>query len=189
MKRKIESYLNSKEKSLYNNLDKIFELYINGEIKKLLSKYIEVGIYPTINKLGKTIQLNYKYHNINVIIDFFEDKYQAVIYHAGISVDELEKLSVGYDYQKDFELGKFIEEVDKKIKAHPKLKDTTLLRKKKKIYSLIAWISLCLPIVIFSGIGIYCVITKSTIKGNIGWGIFFIVIPLVVWFIFDDKPK
>ena len=61
MKRKISRYLNSKEKSEYDNLDKIFELYLNGNIKELLSEYVGVGIYLSFNKLGKTIQLNYNY--------------------------------------------------------------------------------------------------------------------------------
>ncbi len=130
MKRKIANYLNSKEKSEYDNLDKIFELYLNGNIKILLSEYVGVGIYPSFNKLGKTIQLNYNYQNIYVIIDFFEDKYDVVVYHAGIKVEELEKLFIEYDYQNDFFLEKVIKEIDIKIKNHPKLKDTTLIEKK-----------------------------------------------------------
>ena len=55
MKRKIENHLNSKEKNEYSNLDRIFELYLSGNIKKLLSKYTGVGIYPTINKKDKII--------------------------------------------------------------------------------------------------------------------------------------
>lgn len=189
MKRKIENYLNSKDKIEYSNLDRIFELYLSGDIKKLLSKYAGVGIYPTINKLGKTIQLNYNYHNIYVIIDFFEDKYNVVIYHAGINADELEKLFIDYDYQNNFSLEKLINEIDIKIKNHPKLKDITLIEKKKKIYSVIAWISLCLPIIICGSIALYCIITEKSVKVNMLWGIFFIVIPLIVWFIFYIKSK
>lgn len=189
MKRKIENYLNSKDKIEYSNLDRIFELYFSGDIKKLLSKYAGVGIYPTINKLGKTIQLNYNYHNIYVIIDFFEDKYNVVIYHAGINADELEKLFIDYDYQNNFSLEKLINEIDIKIKNHPKLKDITLIEKKKKIYSVIAWISLCLPIIICGSIALYCIITEKSVKVNMWWGIFFIVIPLIVWFIFYIKSK
>ena len=127
MKRKIEKYLNSKDKNEYSNLDKIFELYLSGDIKKLLSKYVGVGVYPTINKLGKTIQLNYNYHNIYVIIDFFEDKYNVVVYHAGINAEDLEKLFIDYEYPNDFNLEKLIKEIDEKIKNHPKLKDITLI--------------------------------------------------------------
>ena len=172
MKRKIENYLNSKDKNEYTNLDRIFELYLSGDIKKLLSKYAGVGIYPTINKLGKTIQLNYNYHNIYVNVDFFEDKY-----------------NIDYEYPDDFNLEKLIKEVDEKIKKHPKLKDTSLIEKKKKTYSLIAWISLCLPILICGSIALYCVITENSIKGNLWLGIFFIVIPLIVWLVFDVKSK
>lgn len=38
MKRKIENYLNFKDKNEYSNLDRIFEMYFNGELKKILSK-------------------------------------------------------------------------------------------------------------------------------------------------------
>jgi len=189
MKRKIENYLNSKDKNEYSNLDKIFELYLSGDIKKLLSKYAGVGVYPTMNKLGKTIQLNYNYHNIYVIIDFFEDKYNVVVYHDGINANDLEKLFIDYDYQEDFNLEKLIKEIDEKIKNHPKLKDTTLIEKKKKTYSLIAWISLCLPILICGSIALYCVITGKSVQGNVYWLIFLIVIPLIVWLIFDKKSK
>jgi hypothetical protein len=189
MKRKISRYLNSKEKSEYDNLDKIFELYLNGNIKELLSEYVGVGIYLSFNKLGKTIQLNYNYQNIYVIIDFFEDKYDIVVYYAGIKEEELEKLFIDYDYKNDFVLEKVIKEIDIKIKNHPKLKDTTLIEKKKKIYSTIAWSSLCLPLIICGSIGLYCVITKNDLKGNMWWGIFFIVIPLIVWIVFYVKSK
>ncbi len=189
MKRKISRYLNSKEKSEYDNLDKIFELYLNGNIKELLSEYVGVSIYLSFNKLGKTIQLNYNYQNIYVIIDFFEDKYDIVVYYAGIKEEELEKLFIDYDYKNDFVLEKVIKEIDIKIKNHPKLKDTTLIEKKKKIYSTIAWSSLCLPLIICGSIGLYCVITKNDLKGNMWWGIFFIVIPLIVWIVFYVKSK
>ncbi|MBQ9715172.1 MAG: hypothetical protein IJV77_02035 [Clostridia bacterium] len=189
MKRKIENYLNSKDKIEYSNLDRIFDLYLSGDIKKLLSKYAGVSVDPTINKSGKTIQFNYNYHNIYVIIDFFEDKYNVVIYHTDIKATDLEKLFIDYEYQNDFNLEKLIKEIDKKIKNHPKLKDTTLIEKKKKTYSLIAWISLCLPILICGSIGLYCAITENSVKLNMWWGIFFIAIPLIIWFIFDVKSK
>ena len=189
MKRKIENYLNSKDKSEYNNLDKIYELYLSGDIKKLLSKYVRVEIYPTFNKLDKTIQVKYNYHNIYVAIDFFEDKYNVVVYYIGISAEELEKLFIDYDYQSDFDFKELIKEIDLKIKNHPKLEDTTIIEKKKKIYSLIAWISLCLPIVICSSIGLYCIITGNRVKVDVWWVMLFIVIPLIAWFIFDMKSK
>ena len=189
MKRKIETYLNSKDKNEYNNLDKIFELYLNGDIKKLLSKYFGVGIYPTVNKLGKAIQLEYNYHNIHVIIDFFEDKYNMVIYHAGIFAEELEGLAIDRDYQDDFELRNLIKDIDKKIKSHPELKDITVLEKKKKIYTLIARISWCLPVLICGSIAIYGFANEKTIKVDQIWAILFIALPLIIGCFFDIKSK
>jgi hypothetical protein len=189
MKRKIENYLNSKDKNEYSNLDKIFELYLSGDIKKLLFKYVGVGVYPTINKLGKTIQLNYNYHNIYVIIDFFEDKYNVVVYHAGINIDDLEKLFIDYDYQEDFNLEKLIKEIDEKIQNHPKLKDTTLIEKKKKTYTLITWVCWCFPIIVCGGIAIYGFTNDKTIKVDPIWAIIFIALPLIIGCIFDLKSK
>ena len=119
MKRRVVNYLNSKDKREYDNLDNIFVLYLNGNIKTLLSKYSGVGIYPTFNRLGKSIQLNYNYHNIYVIIDFFEDGYNVVIFPAGATEEELEKLFIDYDYQEDFDLEKLIKEIDEKLKIIP----------------------------------------------------------------------
>ena len=189
MKRKIENYLNSKDKNEYSNLDKIFELYLSGDIKKLLSKYVGVGVYPTINKLGKTIQLNYNYHNIYVIIDFFEDKYNVVVYHAGINAEDLEKLFIDYEYPNDFNLDKLIKEIDEKIKNHPKLKDTTLIEKKKKTYTLITGVCWCFPIIVFGGIAIYVFTNDKTIKVDPIWAILFIALPLIIGCIFDVKSK
>lgn len=189
MKRKIENYLKSKDKNEYNHLDKLFELYLHGNIEKLLSMYSGVAIYPIIDKLGKTIQLNYNYRNIYVTIDFFEDKYSVIIFPANVKIANFEKSIIDYDYQDDFNLEELINEIDEIIKNHSSLKDTTLIEKKKKTCSLIAWISLCLSFVICIGIALYCVITRNNVKGDMWWGIFFIVIPLIVWFTFDVKSK
>ena len=184
--RKLFKFQRKKE---YSNLDKIFELYLHGDIKKLLSKYSKVKIYPTINKLDKTIQLNYSYNNIYVIIDFFEDKYNVVIYHAGISNEEFKKLFTNYDYQDNFNLEKLINEIDTQIKNHPRLKDTSSLKKKKKTYFIIALISFCIPIIFLVVMTLYCFITGKSVQGNVYWLIFLIVIPLIVWLIFDKKSK
>ena len=189
MKRKIRKYLESKEESKYGNLDRILKMYLTGEIKKILSKYSGVSIYPAFYKDRKTMQLNYNYNNIYVSIDFFEDKYDVAVYYWGIKSDDLEKLFMDYDYRANFELEKLIKEIDSKIKKHPKLGDTTLIERKKKLYTLIAWICWCLPIGIFGSLSIYVFICEKSIQGNVWWGIIFIVIPLILGCVFDIKSK
>lgn len=189
MKRKIKNYLNSIEKTQYTNLDRLFELYLSGEIKKVLSKYSGVSIHPIVNKSNRTIQLEYNYNNIYCTVEFFEDKYSVTVYYAGVSIEDLDKLSIDYDYQDNFNLEELINEIDEIIINHPQLKDTTLILKKKKIYSLIASISLWLPITMFGGISLYSIITDSVVQLNYLWGIFLIVIPIIIWFIFDVKSN
>ncbi len=193
MKKKVKKYLLSKNKHEYTNLDKLFEMYLNDEIKCILYNYEGVSIYPNIckikGKLEKTIQVCFNCHNIYAIIDFFEDKYNVVIYPSGISVEKFESLFVDYEYPDDFTLQKLIKDIDRQIKNHSKLRDTTLIKKKTKKYLIISWICLSLPILICGGIGLYCAITKNVVKGNIWWGIFFIIIPLITSFIFDLKAK
>ncbi len=187
MKRKIRNYLSSKAKSDYSNLDRIFELYLNGDIKTLLSDYSGVGIYPTFNKLGKSIQLGGGGGGGYVAIDFLEDKYSVVIYSSGIEVEEVEKLFNEYDYRADFSLEELINEIDMEIKNHPMLNDTTSIEKKKKLYSRIAWISLCVPFVII-GILAILLINKDSIQLN-KWFIIFLAVPVIVWLVFDAKSK
>ena len=189
MRRRVEKYLERKENSKYDNLDRILEMYVNGQINKLLSNYAEVRVYPSFYKSGKAIQLEYRFHNIYVVIDFFEDKYCTSVYHAGIGTDELENLLIAHEYQGDFDLRILIDQIDSIIQNHPELENITFKEKKRKTYSLISGIALCLPIVIFGSIGIYCAITENTVKGNMWWGICLIIIPLIVWFAFGVKSK
>ena len=49
---------------------------------------------------------------------------------------DFEKLFIDYEYPNDFNLEKLIKEIDEKIKNHPKLKDITLIEKKKKLESM-----------------------------------------------------
>ena len=187
-KGKIKKHLEFKKKR-YDNFDRILEMYLSGEIQKLLYKYADIAIDSTFNKDSKTIQLNYRFNNINVIVDFYENNYNIVIYPLGIAIDDFEKLFVDYGYQEEFDLEKLIKEIDLKIRTHPELKDTTLSEKKKRIYSLIAWICWCAPIVICGSIATFGFIFEKTIKGDIWWGIFFIASPLIIGCIFDIISK
>lgn len=189
MRKMVEKYLTTKKYSDYTNLDKLFELYLSGYIYKLLSKYDKVEIRCIVNKSNKMLQVQYQFHNLFVVIDFFDDKYNAVVYYSGITANSLDKLIIDYEYTTDFTIEKLIEEIDEQLRNHPQLKDITLVEKKKKRYSFIATISLGLPFLILVSIGLYCIITKESVQGNVLWIIFFTVIPLIVWFIFDIKSK
>ena len=188
MKRNIKKYLESKNKSEYNDLDRIFEMYISGDIVKLLSRYSHVDIYPCLLKEGKTIQLSYHFNNIYVILDFFENGYSVTIYPTGTSDDGIVDLTVDYQYSSVFDFRVLIKDIDAKIKSHPKLKDTTS-SKRKKAYTFIAWICFFLSVAIWGGIAVFVLITEKTIQLNGWWVMCFLVLPLTLWYIFDIKSK
>ena len=102
-----------KEKKQYSHFDRILEKYFNGKIKKMLLKYSEVKICTMVNKNIKTIQLNYRYHNIYVMITFSEDGYRVLTYHVGTSADDVAKHPIDYTYQDDFELEKLMKTIEK----------------------------------------------------------------------------
>lgn len=197
--KKEQDYLNSKDKRNYNNLDRIFELYLNGNVKMLLSNYSGVGIYPAFNEFGRTIQLIYNYYNIHVIVNFLEDKYNVAIYNSSIEVEEIEKLFTEYDYRNDFSLEELINIIDIDIKSHPSLMDKNRIDKmmseaaptikKKNLYILISLISLCLPCVIGCSLALYYLITKNSIQLNKWFVIFFTLISIILWLVFDAKSK
>lgn len=188
MKNKIIDYLKIKGVDNYNELDKIYDMYASGIINKLLSHYESVHIYPSLDKKNKTIQIHYSYNNINVGIDFFENDYDVVIYHTGISIDEFEKSFIKYNYNECFNLKALIESIDEKIRNHPKLKNMSKDQKKKKMYSMIAWINFSIPMVTMSLMALYVFITGNSIQAG-PYFAFIIFVPLLIWFIFDIKSR
>lgn len=189
MKKRIQNYLSSKETEQHTALDRVFEAYLNGEIKTLLLHYDSVGIYPSFGKREKSFQIQYQYHNICVIIDFFENSYNMVIYPEGAEVDEFERLSTDYNYSDDFTVKQLLQEVDTKIKQHPKLRNTATRKKKKKLYSLFSWISFLFPIFVFGCLALYYAITGTKIVIERSWGILLFLISWTVCIVFEVKSK
>lgn len=187
MKSKIRQYL--LKKSAFGNLDKILEMYATGELKQLLSGYEDVRIFPSLSRGNKTVQVNYRFQNICVTLDFFESRYDYVIYPMGTSADDLEMLFTKNAYPENFGPELLINEIDVNIKNHPALKDISAAEKKRKIYSLLAGLSFCPPTALIVCTTVYCLTTGNIVKLNVWWLICFIVIPLILWWVFDSKAK
>ena len=112
------------------------------------------------------------YTLLDIISEYRVEKYIISNKEIGDAVDSLEEL---------------INEIDMKIKNHPMLNDTTSIEKKKKLYSRIAWISLCVPFVIIGILAIF-LIYKDSIQLN-KWFIIFLAVPVIIWLVFDAKSK
>ncbi len=105
-----------KNKHEYSHFDKLFEMYLNGRIKNILSKYdssiIEINNYNIKGKMEKTIRIAFNSQNNYVIMNFFEDKYNLAICTSGTSADDLEKIYTDYEYTDDFTFRKLLKSID-----------------------------------------------------------------------------
>lgn len=185
-KKQIKKYLS--EKKSYTCFDRVLEGYVNKDINYLLSNYHNVEIYYSL-KQNKTIQLTYCKQNIYVTIDFFEKNYSVAVYPKGVSIERLEILFDDFEYSENFCIKQLIEEIDLKIENHPELKNIVKIRRKSTVFSIIAWISFCLPIIVWGGISIYCFVAEKTVSINPPLAICLTVIPLILWFVFDIMSK
>lgn len=185
-KKQIKNYL--LEKKSYTCFDRVLEGYVNGKINNLLLDYNNVGIYYSL-KQNKTIQLTYCKQNIYVIIDFFENNYSVAVYPKGVSIEKLEMLIENFEYSENFCIKQLIEEIDVKIKNHPELKNIVPVRRKSTVFSIIAWINFCLPIIVWISISIFCLVTEIKVSINPLLAICLTIIPLILWLVFDIKSK
>lgn len=189
MENKVLKYLSSKEKNLYTQLDLLFEMYIDGTIENTLFdfKFYDIEVFAYCNKGAEnSMQLSFKYYNLACTIDFFNKKYEYVIYTIGDSFDQIKDSFIECIYEKEFSINSLIHLVYGKLKRHSNLKDNMQLMIKKKRYKMIANVCLSIPCAIIVGFSIYVLLTKETIKLE-PFFILIITIPIILWFIFYIK--
>ena len=87
MKRKIKNYLNSKNKNEYNELDRVFEMYVNGEkivvmffdgniiVPSQITSYKEI---TTTNSDGKLVTV------VEMMIEGNKDEYELKVGFGGV---------------------------------------------------------------------------------------------------------
>ncbi len=161
MKKAIGKYLAFKDPQSYSELDHILEMYVNGQIQKLLSGYEDVEISASVGKAHKYIRLEYKSQNIVASMEFLEDKYAFAVYPLGIVVEELDALLVDRAYTDDFNLKLLLKEVDQSLQNHPKRKDISVIRKEiKKLKKISQWLA------VMTYVAVAIVVLYVLISGN-----------------------
>lgn len=188
----LEKYLNSKDKSNYSNLDKVFLFYNNDDFYNILkySGATKIEFFPVIKSDEKSLQVYFNYYNMSAIMEFDDDFYDYCKYPRGCSEDELNQSILRKNYSDKFDIKMFVEEFIKSIDNDErciKMNKTTSSRN-KKIYTLISFISLFLPFIIIGIIALLSYILKTDIKLN-NWFILVFIVSIVLWWIFDDKAK
>jgi len=123
--RKVIKYLESKEESQYNNLDKVLKYYCDGELQKEMEEqnFSDFEFFPKINKKkGNWMQIYCSYFNLVIIIDLVDEKIDTVVYLAGMSSNELDNCSTSYRYADDFTVENFFENFSDMLKNDNRLK-------------------------------------------------------------------
>ena len=121
---KINKYLKSKEESQYNNLDRILKDYTEGRLKKLLSNYpySEIEYYPHISKRGNLSQVDFRYHNLHINIEFDINGFDYLTYLPGISAEDFEQGIIKKEYDDDFNIENFFADFHNMLQKDSRLK-------------------------------------------------------------------
>ena len=168
MKRKISEYLDSKAESEYDELDKIFREYINGNIKAIADTkgFTKVEIFPEISKKTRSIQIYFRYYNFAGFIEFENDGYEYCLYvpdRKQTIFDEKNILKRIYSYT--FSIDSLFDELYNQIINDKRLdkKDCLIKNKKYKKYKALSNISLLIPGLVILILGLYVIITDKSL--------------------------
>lgn len=123
--KRIEKYLESKNESQYNFFDKILICYINGELEKTLEDYgfKNVNIYSKIGRKGNDLQIECCFHDLMVNIGFDDKNFDYIVYSPNISIQEFANSIIQNEYDHDFSVEKFIENLHDVIKKDRRIKE------------------------------------------------------------------
>lgn len=193
MHSRVLNYLNKKNPTNYTQLDKILSFYANKKLEEVLLNMgvTKIEFFPSINKKnGNSIQIYFNYYNLSAILEFDEKCYDYCKYTPGCSAEELENCIVTSQYTNDFNIELFIKKFITTIEEDPRLvksQNNNNIRN-NKLYKKIAFISLLIPSLLVSILAIYTLVLDTSVQLN-EWFSLFIIIPLIIWVIFDDKSN
>lgn len=167
MKRKITNYLNSKNPSEFNNLDLLLQCYLNGSLLKEIKKhdFSQIEIYFLIRKNSNNLQINLKYYNLNVCIDFDDINFDHAIYTAGVSAEELEKSFIKSSYENDFRIERIFSELLIKLENDCRLNMLSRINvaESRKLFKFLSLFSIAIPVLFGILLSIYVLVTGKSL--------------------------
>ena len=185
MNSKIKDYLNGTEPTgMY--LKNVLNFYDSGKMRSFLLKQhiTKLEFFPSIRKCESSLQVNFQYYNLCVIMEFCETEFEYVIYTQYSSANDLQKSTVRSSYDSSFSIERFFDEFIYLLKSDARLIKTSRTSEKKKMYKTIS--SICLATSILIGVipCVYAGITNDTIQLG-PWFLVVMLIPFVISEIFD----
>ena len=165
MRRKVSArtlrYLSSKDMSTYTELDSVLSFYASGQFEEtlLLSGATEIGFFPVTQKIEKSIQVCFNYHNLSATLQFCENYYEYCVYLPNTSADEIERQVSRCQYEYAFNIEQCIQNFMQIIKSDARLKNTskerTTIVNKGRMCSIAAIISFLIPFIVIAILAMY----------------------------------
>lgn len=180
MDSKILSYLKSTGKNGKYMRD-VFSFYTTGKMQSILLKQhiTKLEFFPSIRKDEGSLQINFQYYNLCVILEFDETGYEYSIYTQNCSADDLEKGIVARSYSTDFSIEEFLGTFTCLLKSDVRLIKTSKTIEKKKLYKIISSICFAFSFLIIAVPSMYVLISRNTIQAG-PWFLVAMLVPFVV---------
>lgn len=194
MNKRVRKYLNNKLKSEYTFFDEILSFYSNGQFLDLLHIYgaSHIELFPYIGNSESSLQVCFNYHNFAVNLNFKEEYHEYCIYLFGCSELEMESNIIQKRYNNEFNITEFIKNLFEILDSDARLRKNSgnVIKKlsQTKIFNIISIISLCIPALIIVLLSIYTIAFNETVELN-WWFSFVIIVPLILWLVFNFKSK
>lgn len=113
-KRKVVKFLEHIDRDKSNGQIDLLKMYVSGELELILQKYNFEVIEVYVDKLRNhylDLQINLRYQNKNIGLDFLTEYYEFCFYLAGCHPEDVESSIVRYDYM-DFDLNTLLKDME-----------------------------------------------------------------------------
>ena len=188
-------YLSSKDMSTYTELDSVLSFYASGQFEEtlLLSGATEIEFFPETQKIEKSIQICFNYHNLSATLDFSENYYEHCVYLPNTSADEIERQVNRCQYEYAFNTEQCIQNLMEIIKSDARLKNTvkkrTSIIDKGKLYSIASVISFLAPFIIIGILAMYKELTGEEVSISSKFAAIIIIVSVAISGAFSGKSR
>ena len=165
MSSKIQAYLKDTDPTGRYMRD-VLGFYITGKMRSFLLKQhiTKLEIFPSIRKGEGSLQINFQYYNLYVILDFDEAGYEYSVYTKNGSASDLENSIVQQSYSSDFSIESFLDAFMRLLNSDAHLIKTNRTIEKNKLYKCISSICLGFSILIILVPGVCGLITGNVLQ-------------------------
>ncbi len=165
MDKKVIKYLATVDSADYSVLDKILQLYVDGNIAQWLgeSHLNNVEMFAHISNKGNALQISATYYNMFVNVELVADKAAYSVTVAGITAEQFEQSFVTVPYDDGFDMQQLLDNVSQLAYSDSRVNKQQHIEKqaKHKIWRNISRVCIAAMILVFPAVIIFFDTVKS----------------------------